>query len=78
MFHRYIDSLNINHCFLIPEIKNMKNLHLFTAADDCTALISYSCFYFFFKVTLFRVGFFLSVAYLTVATFARLGPPVQY
>ena len=34
-------------------------------------------FFFFFLVTLFRVGFLLSVAYLTVANLARLGILVQ-
>ena len=33
--------------------------------------------FFFFLVTLFRVGFLLSVAYLTVANLARLGILVQ-
>ena len=33
--------------------------------------------FFFCLVTLFRVGFFLSVAYLTVANLARLGISVH-
>ena len=34
-------------------------------------------FFFYFLVTLFRVGFFLSVAYLTAANLARLGNSVH-
>ena len=34
--------------------------------------------FFFFLVTLFRVGYFLSVAYLTVANLARLGISVHF
>ena len=34
-------------------------------------------FFFYFLVTLFRVGFFLSVAYLTAANLARLGKSVH-
>ena len=39
---------------------------------------SYFIFFFFFLVTLFRVGFFLSVAYLTAANLARLGKSVHH
>ena len=38
---------------------------------------SYFIFFFYFLVTLFRVGFFLSVAYLTAANLARLGKSVH-
>ena len=39
---------------------------------------SYFIFFFNFLVTLFRVGFFLSVAYLTAANLARLGKSVHH